>query len=92
LPLYPDDADIVFNENFLTSLPNILADLVPVYGHLADVIRIIDIPASTDGQFLQIMMNADQGRAVAILSESHSDIESGTKNLAVGRPTAIRSH
>ena len=71
LPLYPDDADIVFNEKFFTTLPNILTDLVPVYGHLADVIRVIDIPASTEGQFLQVLMNADQELAVAILSESH---------------------
>jgi hypothetical protein len=86
LPLYPDDTDIVFNENFLTSQPNMLADLAPVYSHLADVIRVIDVPASTDGQSLQVLMNADQGRAVAILSESNQGIE------AVGSSTAIRSN
>jgi hypothetical protein len=56
LPLYPDDADIVFNECFLTSQPNILADIMPVYDHFAEVIRVIDVPASTEGQFLQVLM------------------------------------
>jgi hypothetical protein len=86
LPLYPDDTDIVFNENFLTSQPNMLAELASAYTYLADVIRVIDVPASTDGQSLQVLMNADQGRAVAILSESNQGIE------AAGSSTAIRSN
>jgi hypothetical protein len=65
---------------------------VPGYDHLADVIRVIDIPASNEGQFLQVLMNADQEQAVAILSESHQSIEAEAKNSTMGRSTAIRSH
>lgn len=92
LPLYPDDTDIVFNESFLTSQPNILAGLAPIYDRLADVIRVIDVPASTKGQTLQVVMNAIQERAVAILSEAHQSIEVKTKDSAMGHPTAIRFH
>jgi hypothetical protein len=68
LPLYPDDKGIIFNENFLTSQPNLLAELAPIYSHFKDVVRVIDVPASTDGKFLHVLMNADQGQAVAILN------------------------
>lgn len=90
LPLYPDDATIVFNENFLTSKANILVSLEPVYAHLADVIRVIDIPSSTDGKSLQVLMNADQGRAVAILSESIPSVKTEAKDMG-GGPVLTRS-
>jgi len=91
LPLYPDEVDIVFNENFLTAQPNILINLVPLYSHLADVIRVIDIPASTDGQCLQVLMNADRGRAVAILGELEQGSGIQVKNSGLGNPTIIHS-
>jgi hypothetical protein len=69
LPLYPDDAGVVFNEGFLTSQPNILADTLPAFAALADVIRVIDIPASTGGQVLQILMNAEKEKGIAILTQ-----------------------
>jgi pyruvate,water dikinase len=75
LPLYPDDGDVIFNEHFLTTQCNALFDVVPDFAHLADVIQVIDIPASADGQCLHVLMNADQGRAVAILSGSRGEIK-----------------
>jgi pyruvate,water dikinase len=68
LPLYPEDAGVTFNENFLTSQTNILADLLPAFASLAEVIRVIDIPALTGGQVLQVLMNAEDEKAVAILA------------------------
>ena len=75
LPLYPDDSNVIFNEDFLTSQCNVLFDVAPDFAHLADVIRVIDLPASADGQCLYVLMDADQSRAVAILSGSYRKTE-----------------
>jgi pyruvate,water dikinase len=69
LPLYPDDENITFNHEFFLTSENIMADLVPDFAHLAGVIRVIDIPQVTGGQVMQILMNADQMDALALLSE-----------------------
>jgi hypothetical protein len=67
LPLYPDDFGVVFNYEFLLTSPNLLSELLPDMAHLSDVIRVIDIPQSTNGQVMQILMNAESSEAVAIL-------------------------
>ncbi len=72
LPLYPDDEKVVFNADFFDNSPNILNDLAPDYVHLADLVRVIDVPAVTDGKIVRISMNADLEEAVAILSQPSS--------------------
>jgi pyruvate,water dikinase len=67
LPLYPDDDGIVFNERYLLSSSNLLPTMLPEFAHLADTLRIIDIPASFDGRVLRVLMNADLDEALAIL-------------------------
>ena len=47
-------------------LPNIL----PEFEYLSDVIKVIDIPAATDGKNLQVLMNAITDEAVGVLTES----------------------
>jgi len=74
LPLYPDDKDIDFNERFLLKSPNILGDIVPEYKFLSDTVRLIDVPQSTNGSILRILMNAEQNKAVGILSELGSEL------------------
>jgi pyruvate,water dikinase len=69
LPLYPDDRGVYFNEQFLNSSPSILPDILPDHAHLSKVVRVIDIPAVTGGCVLQVLMNADAGRAIAMLTE-----------------------
>jgi hypothetical protein len=75
LPLYPDDPGIIFNEEFLTTRENILPTILPDHAQLSDVIRVIDVPASCDGQVLQVLMNADLEEAVAILTEASLTVE-----------------
>lgn len=67
LPLYPDDPDSIFKEDFFLSAPNQLYKVLPAYSHLSDVIHVIEVPSSSNGMYLQILMNADQSRAVGIL-------------------------
>ena len=75
LPLYPDQPGVVFNETFLTSQANILEDLLPDLPHLADVIRVIDVPGSTGGRLLQVLMNGETQEAVALLSDPATETE-----------------
>ncbi len=75
LPLYPDDDGIIFNEHFLTTRQNILKEVVPEYAHLSDTIRLIDLPLSTSGLVMQMLMNADLEEAVAILTKPGDELE-----------------
>ena len=61
IPLYPDESGVEFNESFLNSSKNMLGNIVPEYAHLADGIRVIDIPGCEQGHVLRILMNADLG-------------------------------
>ncbi len=69
LPLYPDAPDIIFNDQFLLGQKNILLELLPDCSHLANVLRVIDVQASTGGKKIEVYMNADIESAVAVLSE-----------------------
>lgn len=68
LPLYPDDPAVAFNEAFLRGAPNEMARLLPRFAELADVVRVIDVPAATGGRVLRVLMNADTEEAVAFLA------------------------
>jgi pyruvate,water dikinase len=67
LPLYPDDDGVIFKESFLKSSPNILPILLPEYADLAHTVRVIDVPRSTGGRVLRVLMNADIDEAAGIL-------------------------
>lgn len=68
LPLYPDDPGIVYNEKFLTKSKNILAEILPEYEFLQNTVRVIDVPAATDGLVMKVLMNADLDEAMAMLA------------------------
>jgi len=75
LPLYPDEPEITFNEPFFRRSGNILCDLVPEFAHLAEVLRVIDVPQETQGRVLRILMNADIEEAVGVLVESSTEAD-----------------
>ena len=75
LPLYPDDREIKFNEQFLTTAKNSLLDLLPDSADMADVIRVINIPEVMNGNVLQVLMNADREVALARLTRPSKVIE-----------------
>ncbi len=68
LPLYPDDEGAVFNERWLHAADNLLAGILPEYAHLAGVLRVIDVPASSGGLVARVLMNAALDSAVAYLT------------------------
>ncbi len=75
LPLFPDEGNAVFNERFLSSSPNVLADLAPEFSDLETAVRVIDVPRVSGGQILKILMNAEQEQAVAFLANPVAGVE-----------------
>lgn len=75
LPLYPDDKGATFNEGFFVQTKNVLAELLPEYKNLSDYVRVIDVPETSNGQILKILLNADDDQAVALLANPTMDEE-----------------
>jgi pyruvate,water dikinase len=73
LPLYPDDQEIVFKQDFLLGAPSLLAAMLPEFADLDFCLRVIEIPAVRKGQVLRLFMNADLDEAVAVLQDPSSD-------------------
>jgi len=83
LPLYPDDDEVAFDEHFLTRTPNLLADLLPDYAHLDDVVRVVDINSARPGHTMRVYMNANLDEAVAVLEPADGPAaEEPTEELA----------
>ena len=69
VPLYPDDEKAAFNKNFFRKADNILPELLPEYADLADTLTVIDVPKTTDGLIIRVLMNADLDEAIGYLAE-----------------------
>jgi predicted nucleotidyltransferase len=67
LPIYPDEAGVVFNEEFLRGARNVLPDMLPEHRALADVVRVVDVPQAAGGLVLRVLMNADSDEAIGVL-------------------------
>jgi pyruvate,water dikinase len=92
LPLYPDNPGIFFNDRFLCGSPNILSEILPEFAYLGDAVRLIDVPGSSRGQVLQILMNADLEEAIAILTQPKSRADQpGTRTDSNGEIPAGES-
>ncbi len=75
LPLFPDEEDARLNERFLRRSKNILPEVLPEYAHLTEAVRLIDVPASSDGRILRVLMNAELDRAIGYLAKPGTDSE-----------------
>jgi pyruvate, water dikinase len=63
LPLYPDDGNI-YNDQFLKTSPNVLAEILPNRADMENVVRVIKIP---NGKLLDIISDSEEGEALAFL-------------------------
>jgi pyruvate, water dikinase len=88
LPLYPDDPQTVFKEAFLKRSANLLSQLLPDFEKLGDVLHVVDVPGSTGGQVLRVLMNAELEQAVAFLAPPS---QKATQQLDAERGTFERS-
>jgi len=74
LPVYPDEANADFNSKFFTQSHNILEDLLPDLKDYADIIRVIDVPASAGGATAKVIVDLHTRYAICFLergSTSH---------------------
>jgi len=74
LPLYPDDPTTVFNELFFRRSRNVLHELLPEFAHLAETLRVTDVPSENDGMILRVLMNADLDQAIGFLSSPQQKV------------------
>ena len=92
LPLFPGERAGAFNELFLRRAPNILADLVPEYAHLSEVVRVIDVSKATDGLVLHVLMNADLDEAVGYLTTPTHAAVTGAHERRSEPPAVTEDH
>ncbi len=67
LPLFPAEHGAIFNRAFFQNAPNVLAALLPQDASHAEYIQVIDVPATTGGRYLEIVMDEDRNEALAYL-------------------------
>jgi len=67
LPLYPDDPETRFAEEFFLGAPNALPELLPEHAALAGALRVIDVPRAAQGRVLRVLMNGDLDQAMGLL-------------------------
>ena len=75
LPLYPDDKGAVFNHEFFRNNGNYLNEILPEFEHLQDTVKVIDVPKSTNGSILRVLLNSDQDIGIAYLTDPGTDVE-----------------
>jgi hypothetical protein len=64
LSLYPDEEGTVFNRVFFDRTPNALPAFLPDDARLAEYVKVIDVQAVTGGRLLEVIMNAEERKAL----------------------------
>jgi hypothetical protein len=67
LAIYPGEPGNPFKTSFFESALNALPALLPGDAGWSECVKIIDVPATTGGRHLQLVMSGDEGKAVAYL-------------------------
>ncbi len=92
VPIYPGDEASTLDERFLSRAHNELADLVPEFAALDQVIRVIDVPKATGGRILRVLQNADLNEAVGLFADPTAAQPARSPRSPDHRPTAaVRS-
>ena len=56
--LFPDDPEAFLNEEFILAAENLLGVIAPEVQDCAPVVRVINVPAVRDGDYLHVYMDA----------------------------------
>jgi len=93
LPLFPDDHDTDFNESFFASSENMLSDLLPQFKDLHHVIKVIDVPQAAGGLGMDVLMNGEISKAVAVLVARSLPVDSSSPLRSMpSRREAVEDH
>ena len=71
--LFPDDPAAFFNEEFLVGSENLLAAIAPEFKECEEVVRVINVPAVRDGDFLHVYMDASSRKGLAFFGPRQGD-------------------
>jgi hypothetical protein len=74
LAIYPGEPGNPFNDAFFASALNALPALLPGDARYADFVKVIDVPATTGGRTLELVMSGDDGRALAYLAQAAGQV------------------
>jgi hypothetical protein len=67
LAIAVDDPHTELNLAFFLDTHNSLEEILPDGEKWADIVKVIDIPSTTDGSHLELVMNGEAGRAIAYI-------------------------
>ena len=67
LPLYPDEEGTVFNQAFFEHTPNVLTTFLPDDEPYAQYVKVVDVQAAMGGRLLEVVMNAEEEKAVGYI-------------------------
>jgi hypothetical protein len=70
LAIFPGEPGNPFNASFFETALNALPVLLPADARHADFVKVIDVPATTGGRTLELVMSGDEARALAYLAAS----------------------
>jgi hypothetical protein len=70
LPVYPDETNADFNNKFFSRSPNILKDLLPELTDYADIVHVIDVPATAGGATAKVVVDLHTRHAICFLERS----------------------
>ena len=93
LPLYLDDGSGTLAEDYLRTAPNLLEALLPDRSHLADVLHVVDVPSTSGGRVLRVLLNSDLDVGLGLLATPGSGVDATDARISDGPPgPASESH
>jgi hypothetical protein len=81
--LYPDEPGAYLNEKFLLESENLLASIVPEARDCEDVIRVLNVPLATDGNYLHVYMDAARRAGVGVFARRSAAAAEGVRQAAL---------
>jgi len=69
LSLHPDEEGTVLNRAFFENTPNVLSAFLPDDAPYAEYVKVIDVKAVTGGRFLEVIMNAEEEKAIGYVRD-----------------------
>jgi hypothetical protein len=82
LAIYLDDEEVVFSREFFYNTSNQLLNYLPGEQNLLDALRVIQVCSFRPDHHIELVMDDNEGRAVAYLDRD--EISSEQKGKAVG--------
>jgi hypothetical protein len=67
LAIILDDPNTRFNQAYFETAPNALPELIPEEASWARALKVIDVPAVSSGDLLDLVMDGEGGRVIALL-------------------------